>query len=122
MRGERRFRFEDIPRDPGDLLRECRVSFYRASGPGGQHRNKTETAVRIVHLPTGVTAVAADARSQWQNRQAAVERLHEKLLRQLRPRKPRHATRVPESQREKRLHEKQRASQRKRLRRAGPEE
>ncbi len=119
---ETSFRFEDIPRDPRDLLRECRVSFYRASGPGGQHRNKTETAVRIVHLPTGVSAVAADARSQSQNREAAVERLHAKLLRLLRPRKPRRATRVPSSQREKRLHEKQLASERKRLRRTAAEE
>jgi hypothetical protein len=57
------------------LLRECRVETYRASGPGGQKRNKTSSAVRITHLPTRVVATAADSRSQHDNRKRALERL-----------------------------------------------
>ena len=115
------FRFEDIPDDPRDLLRECEVSFYRASGPGGQHRNKTETAVRIVHLPTGITAVAADERSQFRTREAAAARLREKLVRRLKPRKPRRPTSVPTREKAVRLRAKKIVAEKKRLRQ-GPAE
>lgn len=58
-------------------LREDEVRFeaMRAGGPGGQHQNVTESAVRAVHLPTGLSAVARDGRSQHQNRKRALERL-----------------------------------------------
>jgi hypothetical protein len=58
-----------------DLVAECEVHTYRASGPGGQKRNKVESAVRIRHLPTGVAAVAAESRSQLENRPQALRRL-----------------------------------------------
>jgi ribosome-associated protein len=57
------------------LLLECEEEFFIASGPGGQHRNKTETGVRLTHRPTGVTVTATERRSQLQNRGAALERL-----------------------------------------------
>lgn len=57
------------------LLAQCKVETYRASGPGGQHRNKTSSAVRLTHLPTGVSATATERRSQHENRRAAVGRL-----------------------------------------------
>jgi protein subunit release factor B len=57
------------------LLLECEEQFFIASGPGGQHRNKTETGVRLIHKPTGFTVTATERRSQLQNRGAALERL-----------------------------------------------
>ncbi|MCA9058785.1 MAG: peptide chain release factor-like protein [Planctomycetaceae bacterium] len=57
------------------LLEECEVRRTRHSGPGGQHRNKVETAIELVHRPTGLVAFAAERRSQEQNRQEAIKRL-----------------------------------------------
>jgi hypothetical protein len=57
------------------LLAECEVRRLRRSGPGGQHRNKVETAVSLHHLPTGVRAEASERRSQAQNQSAALFRL-----------------------------------------------
>lgn len=58
---------------------EIRYETLRASGPGGQHVNKTESAVRAVHIPTNMSVVASDQRSQWQNKKLATERLLLKL-------------------------------------------
>lgn len=58
-----------------ELVRQCEVDRYRASGPGGQHRNKTESAVRVRHTATGVAAHADDSRSQHENKAKAVKRL-----------------------------------------------
>jgi peptide chain release factor len=55
--------------------REVRFEAFQAGGPGGQHQNKTESAVRAVHVPSGLAAVARDGRSQHRNKAAAVERL-----------------------------------------------
>lgn len=68
------------------LLAQCEVDRYRASGPGGQHRNKTESAVRIRHLPTGVSAIAEESRSQAENKAIALRRLRAQLA--LRHREP----------------------------------
>jgi hypothetical protein len=62
-----------------ELLQQCRIWRQRRSGPGGQHRNKVETAIFIEHLPTGVRAEASERRSQEQNRRAAVARLRVQL-------------------------------------------
>ena len=57
------------------LIAQCEVDRYRASGPGGQHRNKTESAVRLRHKPSGTTAIGEDSRSQAENKLHAVRRL-----------------------------------------------
>jgi hypothetical protein len=61
------------------LLSECVTRRTRRSGPGGQHRNKVETAVVIEHLPTATSAEASERRSQEQNHQVAIHRLRVKL-------------------------------------------
>jgi len=57
------------------LLRDCRVERGRRGGPGGQHRNKVETAIDVTHEPTGIHASASERRSQEQNRKQAIWRL-----------------------------------------------
>jgi protein subunit release factor B len=94
------------PLDRESLSSEVEISTFRGSGPGGQHRNKTESAVRLRHVPTGITVVAAEHRSQWRNRQAAWERLIERLERRRQKPKPRLKTRVPAVAKRKRLEEK----------------
>jgi hypothetical protein len=61
------------------LLGDCTFQRTRRSGPGGQHRNKVETAVVVEHTPTGIRAEANERRSQEQNRQAAIQRLRVRL-------------------------------------------
>ncbi|KAH9726217.1 RF PROK I domain-containing protein [Citrus sinensis] len=58
-----------------ELLRGCEMDTYKSSGPGGQHRNKRESAVRLKHVPTGVIAQAAEDRSQHKNHALALSRL-----------------------------------------------
>src|SRR4051794_28017437 len=66
------------------LLAQCAVDTYRASGPGGQKRNKTSSAVRIRHLPTGLIVIAEESRSQHENRAKALRRLRQALFLELR--------------------------------------
>jgi hypothetical protein len=67
-----------------ELLRQCEVDTYRASGPGGQKRNKTSSAVRLRHLPSGLIVIAEESRSQHENKAKALKRLHQALALKLR--------------------------------------
>ena len=67
-----------------DLIRDCRSRRQRRSGPGGQHRNKVETAVVFTHVPSGVQGEATERRSQEQNRVMALFRLRVNLALEVR--------------------------------------
>jgi protein subunit release factor B len=98
------------------LLSECEISTYRSSGSGGQHVNKTESAVRLKHLPTGLTVTSQQERSQYVNRQICLEKLRKKIA-QLSYRHPKRiATKRTRSSQERRLKQKKRHAQTKRLR------
>jgi protein subunit release factor B len=66
------------------LVAQCEVDRYRASGPGGQHRNKTESAVRVRHRASGLSAIAEESRAQGENKARAIRRLREHLAIELR--------------------------------------
>lgn len=70
--------------DHDALLKDCTVTAGRSSGPGGQNRNKVETAIRITHHPTGIIASATERRHKEQNKQQAIFRLRVKLAVQVR--------------------------------------
>lgn len=103
--------------DDQALLRACEVTTFVGGGPGGQHRNKTASAVRLVHAPTGVTVTATERRSQAQNRSTALERLRAALLSLTRVKRPRRPTRPSRGAKERRLEAKKRLGQRKAERR-----
>src|SRR5437588_4241750 len=70
------------------LLAQCEVDTYRASGPGGQKRNKTSSAVRLRHPPSGLIVIAEESRSQHENRARALKRLRQALYLKLRDQLP----------------------------------
>ena len=105
-----------------DLLADCEVTPFKSSGPGGQKKNKTESSVRIVHLPTGITRLATESRSQSANKLRALERIHEALVARARKPKPRVPTKPTAGAEAKRREEKSRTSKVKRLRRAPGDE
>ena len=80
----RRTRDDWLLSDDAALLRDCRVDTYRASGPGGQKRNKTSSAVRLRHGPSGLMAIAEESRSQHENKARALRRLRMMIALQIR--------------------------------------
>ena len=79
----------------GDIV----IEFYRASGPGGQRKNKKDTAVRITHLPTGITVVAPESRYRSVNMKRAFERLTERVSEKTKRAAIRVRTRTPAARR-----------------------
>lgn len=101
------------------LSRDCDEEFFIAGGPGGQHRNKVESGVRLTHRPTGFVVTATERRSQAANRRVALERMAEKIADSLRVEKPRRPTKLSKAKKEARLAEKKHRSEVKRSRRSG---
>lgn len=99
------------------LLAECEAQFFVASGPGGQHRNKTESGVRLTHIPTGLTVTATERRSQLLNRGAALDRLRQQLERLAYVAPPRRATRPTRASKRRRLENKRHVADKKQTRR-----
>lgn len=105
-----------LPESDEDLLRECLMDTFRSSGPGGQHVNKTESAVRLKHLPSGVVVTCRTERSQHQNKAHCLRKLREKIEKLNHRPATRVPTRVPASAKNRTLEEKSRRSNIKRLR------
>ncbi|MCA1818153.1 MAG: peptide chain release factor-like protein [Acidobacteria bacterium] len=105
-----------LPESDKELLRECEVETFRASGPGGQHVNKTESAVRLRHLPTGVVVTCREERSQHVNKLICLRRLREKIAELNHRPAERVPTRRTRGAKERTLREKARRSRVKRLR------
>lgn len=104
------------------LKKQIIIETFRSRGPGGQRKNKTETAVRLKHPPSGITVIAKEHRSQSQNLKVALERLRDRLMRLSQPKKNRIPTSTPLKAVEKREEEKRILSTKKRLRQRVPKE
>ena len=101
------------------LVAECEVEFFVAGGPGGQHRNKTSTGVRLSHPPTELSVTATERRSQLMNRAAALERLRRGLAALSFVPTPRRKTKPSRGSKQRRLDAKKHAGMKKALRRGG---
>jgi protein subunit release factor A len=105
-----------IPETDEELLAQCRVDTFTSGGKGGQHQNRTESGVRLFHLPTGVVAGSREERSQHRNKGIALARLREQLEARNRRPTPRVPLKVPKREKEKRLLDKKKRSKVKGLR------
>jgi protein subunit release factor A len=113
----------DIPDSDVALLAQCRVQTFRSTGPGGQGVNTTDSAVRLIHEPTGVTVTCRRERSQHQNKQVCLERLRTRLEALNEVETPRVPTKEPRAVKRRVLEAKVRRGAVKRLRRPpAPEE
>lgn len=114
--------YQKFDTDLEALKKQVIIETYRSSGPGGQRKNKVETAVRLRHLPSRITVVATEHRSQADNRKLAFERLRDRLMKLNRPKKRRIRTSAPLGAIEKRMEEKKIRSKKKRRRQKSPQE
>ena len=106
-----------IPKSDAALLADCDVDTHRSSGPGGQHANTRDTAVRIRHRPSGIVVTCQRERSQLRNRQIALQELRIRLEELNKPRKKRVRTTIPRRVRATILKQKKARSQKKASRR-----
>lgn len=105
-----------LPEDDEALLAECEVETFRSSGPGGQHVNKTESGVRLRHIPTGIVVTSQQERSQHRNRAICIEKLRRLVERLNYTRPERVRTVVPGSVRVRDIAKKRAHSEKKKLR------
>jgi protein subunit release factor B len=98
------------------LKKEVELSFFKSSGPGGQRKNKRETAVKLFHPPSGLTVIATEHRLQAKNRELALKRLKRKLVELNREKKPRIPTKMPQSVKQKIIKKKKKLSEKKKQR------
>lgn len=96
---------------------DIEITFYRSSGPGGQHKNTTETAVRVLHIPTGIVVVATSERSQLRNKEAALKELARRLAARRRKPKPRIPVKPSKAVKKRRVEAKRIRGEKKALRR-----
>ena len=99
-----------IPNSNAELSKQCDVHTFRASAKGGQHVNKTESAVRITHRETEIVVICQDERSQHRNKEIAFSRLRKKLEALNKKRKKRIPTRPTKASRKRRLQAKKNQS------------
>lgn len=113
-----------LPETDEGLLGECDVSVFRATGPGGQGVNTTDSAVRMKHRPTGIVVVCRRERSQLRNKHDCLKRLRQRIEESMAPPPPpRRPTRPSRAAKERRLSEKSnRASTKAARQRPGAEE
>ncbi len=105
-----------LPESDEELLQQCEVQTFRSSGPGGQHVNKTESAVRLKHLASGIVVSSQQERSQYRNKAICLKKLRRKVE-QLNYRAPKRVpTRVSKAAKDRTLKEKARRAQIKKLR------
>jgi hypothetical protein len=98
---------------------EIEFEFYRSSGPGGQKKNTTDSAVRARHVPTGIVVVATAERSQHRNKQAAIAEIARRLAARKKKRVPRVPTKPSKASEERRIQEKKKRAETKRSRGTG---
>ena len=89
-----------------EIARDCEVDVFRATGPGGQGVNTTDSAVRMRHVPTGVTVTARESRSQFRNRASCLRKLRAVFERRARPPKVRKPTKLSKRAKARRLADK----------------
>jgi len=111
-----------VPETDEALLAECDVHVFRGTGPGGQSVNTTDSAVRLVHRPTGVTVVCRRERSQLRNKRECLRRLRARLEALGRTRAPRVPTHPTAAARARQVESKVRHGRTKRLRRPPDED
>lgn len=109
-----------LPKSDEKLLEECDVDTFRSRGKGGQHVNKTESAVRIRHRPSGIVVSCQRERSQYRNKMLCLRNLREKFKELNKKTAKRIKTRIPSSVKQKLLDAKVRHGKKKKLRAQPP--
>lgn len=105
-----------LPHSDQELLKECRIEAYRASGAGGQHVNVTDSAVRLTHMPSGLIVASQQERSQYLNKRCCLKKLRQ-LVEKMNYRPPKRIpTKLPKSAKSKNAAHKKLHSLKKQLR------